>query len=191
MGAPGSGKSFVASLFAELGCGVIDADRLAHEAIQTPAVRDQLRQWWGDGVLDASGRVDRSAVGKIVFGDEPELRRLEALVHPLVHAGRAQERAQFFADSAVPAVVEDCPLLLESGLDKSCDALVYIDCPYEVRLQRLAQSRGWDAEELTKRENLQTPLDTKRQSADYVISNGDTPAQVSEQVKHVLKLVSL
>ena len=69
LGAPGSGKSTVARAFADLGCGVIDADRLAHEALQSQPVRDQLAQWWGDDVLDDAGRVDRSAVGKIVFAD--------------------------------------------------------------------------------------------------------------------------
>ena len=190
LGAPGAGKSTVARFFAELGCAVIDADALAHRAIQADDVKQQLRQWWGDRVLDAEGSIDRKTVGQIVFREEAQLRRLEAVLHPRVNAGRERERERAFADPSVVAVVEDCPLLLETGLDQQCDALVLVDCPFEVRLQRLAESRGWDAAELQRRESRQVPLDIKRQSADYVISNDKAPAQVREQAKHVLQQVS-
>jgi len=189
MGGPGSGKSTVASLFAELGCAVIDADRLAHAALQTDDVTDQIRQRWGEGIFDSVGQVDRGKLGKIVFEDEAALKQLESIVHPLVHAGRHREREQHQADSSVVAIVEDCPLLIESGLDKDCDALVFIDCPDPIRLERVANSRGWDDLELKKRDQRQLPLDTKRQSADYVISNGETMARVREQVEHVLNQI--
>ena len=187
LGAPGAGKSTVARAFADCRCAVIDADQLAHLALEEQDVKDQLSQWWGDRVLDGSGRVDRKAVGRIVFADADELLRLEQLVHPRVHAGRARERQRAFADDAVRAVVEDCPLLLETGLDKQCDALVFIDCPLEIRLARLADSRGWDEAELKSREQRQVPLDIKRRSANYVISNGQAAAQLREQAEHVLQ----
>jgi len=187
LGAPGSGKSTVARAFAELGCAVIDADALAHAALQTDAVKEQLLQWWGDRVLDADGEVDRKAVGQIVFANPDELKRLEALVHPIVNTERRREREGAFADPEVTAVVEDCPLLLETGLDKQCDAIILIDCPFDIRLERLRASRGWDAEELKRREQRQMPLDTKRRAADYVISNGSAVTLVREQAERVLQ----
>lgn len=187
MGAPGAGKSAAASLFAEAGCAVVDADQLAHDAIQADHVRAQLRGWWGDGVFDASGAVNRKAVGAIVFADKGALKKLEALIHPIVHRGRAELRRRYMQDASVQAVVEDCPLLIESGLDEQCDRLVFIDCPEPIRLQRLQDTRGWDAEEAKKRQEHQLPLDTKRRSADYVIDNGEPFEVVRKQVREVLE----
>ena len=187
MGGPGSGKSTVAGLFGEMGCAVIDADRLAHAALQVDGVKREIRERWGEGVLNSQGEIDRAALGKIVFEDEAALKHLESIVHPLVHEGRQREREQHQADPSVVAIVEDCPLLIESGLDKDCDALVFIDCADPIRLERVANSRGWDAVELKKRDEQQLPLDTKRRSADYVISNDETLARVREQVEHVLQ----
>ena len=188
-GGPGSGKSTVARLFAELGCGIIDADQLAHEALQQDAVLEQLVQWWGDAVLTGQGTVDRPAVGRVVFGNEAELQRLESVIHPMVHAGRAASREKMLADASVLAIIEDCPLLLESGLDDSCDAVVFVDCPLPVRLQRLQQSRGWDEKELQKREQHQIPLDIKRRSADYVVDNGEPIENVRSRVKQLLNQI--
>lgn len=187
MGAPGSGKSTIARYFAELGCGVIDADRLAHGAIQTPQAKDKLRAWWGGHVFDELGEVNRTAVGQIVFNDRDELRRLEELIHPIVHQGRATQRQALMAGPAVVAIVEDCPLLLESKLDQQCDATVFIDCPGSVRYERLLQSRGWDRAEVQKREESQLPLDIKRQSADYVILNDGPVEGIRSQVEQVLR----
>ncbi len=187
MGGPGSGKSSVAKLFEELGCAVIDADRLAHEAMRSPMVQQQVRERWGDPVFDQDGSINRAALGRIVFEDPAALSELEAIVHPRVHEARQFEREQHLANPAIVGIVEDCPLLLESKLDRDCDRLVFVDTPENIRLQRVHESRGWDAEELKKRDERQLPLDTKRQAADYVISNNQGLAHLREQVRNVLQ----
>jgi dephospho-CoA kinase len=173
LGAPGSGKSTVARALAAEGCAVIDADRLSHEALEEPDVVEQLRQWWGEGVIGPDGRPDRAAIGRIVFQDAAERERLEGLLHPRVHARRRELRAACGRDPAVRAIVEDMPLLLEKGLADQVDALVFVAAPRAQRLRRLADSRGWDAAEVDRREKSQVPLDTKRARADYVIDNRD------------------
>lgn len=186
LGAPGSGKSTVARQFAQLGCGVIDADVLAKEALDEPAVRDRLVEWWGSRVLTPEGRVDRKAVAAIVFDRPEELARLESVVHPRVHEKRQALRQKYNADDAIVAIVEDVPLLLEKNLDRLCDVLVYVDAPREVRLRRVRESRGWTEGDLAAREKNQLPLDFKRKSAEHVVDNGADELQTFAQVRRVL-----
>jgi len=190
MGAPGSGKSLVAGQLASQGCVVIDSDALSRQAFEQPGVIEQLKQWWGDAVIQPDGRVDRSAVARVVFQDQAALDRLEGLIHPIVHAQRARLRERALASPGIVALVEDSPLLIESGIDKSCDVLIYIDAPLAVRQARVLKTRGWGADELARREENQLPLDIKRERADYVISNDAGEAHCLEQTRRVLSRIT-
>lgn len=185
-GGVGSGKSTVARMLAQLGCAVIDADQLAAEALNEPDVAEQLRNWWSDAVFDANGRVNRRAVGEKVFADVEQLRRLEQLVHPKVHAARRRLRRRYITDPAVPAIVEDCPLLYEVGLDGETDVVIFVACDRETRLQRLAQTRNWTEAELAGREKNQRPLDIKASRADYIVNNDADEPKVFSHVRGVL-----
>ena len=185
MGAPGAGKSWVAQQFENLGCCIIDADALARDAINQPEIQKQLCEWWGGDVIGRDGLINRIAIAKHVFGNRENLEKLENLVHPMVHQLRAELRTKAFKNSQFKAVIEDCPLLLEVGLDKECDVLVYVEAPWEARLQRVTANRGWDEAELRKREKNQALLDTKRQRADYIISNDADWAYCEAQVREI------
>ena len=196
VGGIGSGKSHVAGLFAELGCLVIDSDAQVREAYRDPAVLATIREWWGGDVFRPDGTLDRSAVAGKVFGDPAEKRRLEALIHPLVHAAREQAMRGAAGDPQVVAYVWDTPLLLEVGLRDQCDAIVFVDAPFEARLARVRATRGWDEAELVRREKSQMPLDTKRRLSEYPLNNAaHAGADVSgstdlrEQVRRVLSQI--
>jgi len=186
LGGPGSGKSYVAQQLAREGAAVIDADAIARDVLELPEVRKTLVGWWGTQVLSADGRVDRAVVGDRVFDDPRELARLESLIHPRVNARRRELREIYRADMDVVAIVEDCPLLLERKLEGDCDWLVYVDVPRETRLERVGRTRGWSAQELSRREENQTPLDTKRARADYIFNNDVDPSVVQTQARHLL-----
>ena len=188
VGGIGSGKSFVARQFEKLGCGVIDADKLARQALADPVVRDTIVQWWGPGMLDAQGAIDRKAVGAKVFDDAAALERLEGLIHPRVHEGRARCRAELERDASIVAIVEDTPLLMEKGLDGACDVIVYVEASRENRLRRVSQ-RGWDESELARREKKQCALDRKAARADYVVNNDADEPQCLVQVRRVLSQI--
>jgi dephospho-CoA kinase len=188
-GGIGGGKSFVARLFGDEGCCVIDSDRQVRDAYADPGVRATLRQWWGDEAFTPDGEVNRPAVSQKVFADPAERRRLEGLVHPWVADARDRLMERCAGDAQVLAFVWDTPLLFEAGLRDRCDAVVFVDTPRDLRLERVRTTRGWDAAELRRRENLQLDLDRKRELSDYVVTNTADAGSVRAQVRHVLSRI--
>ncbi len=185
-GGIGSGKSEVARLLGGMGCVVSHSDDDVREVLSRPEVRDVLLGWWGRRVLGPGGEVDRKAVARIVFGDEAQRRRLEGLVHPLVDAKRKESWQDAAAEGSVAAFVIDAPLLFEAGLDGQCDAIIFVDAPEPVRIDRVRARRGWDAAELQRREKNQWPLETKRERADHLIINDGSVADLQRRVRSIL-----
>lgn len=151
VGRIGAGKSTVARRFAEHGAAVIDADRLAHEALADPAVVAEVVARFGAAVRDAAGRIDRAALARLVFGPTPAhdaaLADLESIVHPRVR--RRIEAA--LAPGSARVVVLDVPLLVQAGWADLCTDLVVVGCEESVRRGRLA-ARGWSPEQIAARD---------------------------------------
>ena len=187
LGGPGAGKSHLASVLEALGAGVVDADALARQVLDDPTVRGEIVGWWGPRILQADGSVNRSVVGEIVFASPAELARLESVIHPRVNRLRAEARARFQVDDSVSAIVEDCPLLLERGLEGDCDWLVFVEAADATRLGRVTSKRGWSEQELRRRENHQHPLDIKRGRADYVFNSDADPSAFEAQARRLLE----
>ena len=188
-GGIGAGKSSVARVFQTLGAAVIDFDRLTHEQLRHPEVVTKLRRWWGDGICTAAGEVDHQAVASIVFDDPAQLSRLEGLLYPRLDRRRVELVAAYERDPAVDAVVLDAAKLYEAGLGELCNAVVFVEVERALRLQRLAETRGWTDAELTRRENLQDALDKKRYLADYVVVNHSDIDHLRPQVERVFSSV--
>ena len=188
-GGIGSGKSFIAKLFADEGCLVVSADDQVRTVYADPAVRETLKQWWGPGVLNSEGQVDRRAVAGRVFQKPDERRRLEALIHPRVAAMRDAAMAAAADDAQVLAFVWDIPLLFEVGLDSRCDVIVFVDTPWEDRLRRVRETRGWDEAELRRRENLQLGLDNKRRMSNDILQNTADVGFARRQVQEILSRI--
>jgi dephospho-CoA kinase len=192
VGGIGSGKSFVAKLFGSMGCFVVQSDKLAEEAYNQGEIRRQLSEQWGAKVFESDGKVDRKALAGIVFNDAEARRRLETIVHPFVNRRRDELMAERVGDAAageVAAFVWDTPLLMETGLDRQCDTVVFVEAPQALREARLAAGRGWDGEELNRREILQLPLDKKRKISEYVVENTADADYARGQVQEVLSRI--
>lgn len=187
VGGIGSGKSFIADLFGELGCLVTKSDDHVREAYRRPEVKQTLHAWWGDAVITPEGEVDRKAVAERVFNHPEELKRLEGLIHPMV--GQIRDEQMLKAGPLVKAFIWDTPLLYEVGLDEQCDAVVFVDAPLEMRQKRVREHRGWSESELLRREKSQLPLDKKRQMAQYMVSNTADQAFARRQVEAVLSRI--
>jgi dephospho-CoA kinase len=188
-GGIGSGKSFVARLFGELGCCVIHADDQVRSAYDDPEIRRTLESWWGSGISRADGSIDRRVIAQRIFSDEKDRVRLEQLLHPWVADKRDEVMAQAVKDPNLKAFVWDTPLLFETGLDRQCDALVFVQAPDSVRFTRVQQTRGWDRSELIRREKLQWPLDKKQKLAHYVVVNTADAVSCRSQVREILSRI--
>lgn len=167
----GAGKSTVVSLFASWGGTVIDADVLAREVVEPGgAALGEIRAVFGDEVLDASGRLDRAAMRRIVFSDEASRQRLEAILHPAIRA-RFRDRvaeAEVAGDRCVIGVV---PLLFEKDMTDEFDLVLLVDAPTEIRIERLVAKRGLSPEEARAVAAAQMPAEEKRSRADLIIDN--------------------
>src|SRR6185503_2708362 len=174
LGGIGSGKSTVASLLAESGAEVVDADRLAHQVLRMPSARSRVVSRFGSGVLGPDGEVDRKRLAEVVFSDRRSLEDLNGIIHPAVideilarvRSHRTAERGPGTAG----LLVLDVPLLSESPLGNECDALVFVDADREVRRERL-RARGWDDREMERRESFQASLEDKSRMARFHIDN--------------------
>ncbi len=187
-GGIGSGKSTVARFLEGLGCVVSDSDAEAKACLRDPEVRGLLVARWGSGVLDRGGEIDRSAVARIVFNDEGERAWLESVIHPRLERTRRSKFERAAASGAAGLVI-DAPLLFEAGLDKGCDAVIFVDCPRSERLRRVRESRGWDESELDRREKAQMPLDEKRRRSDYVVLNTGDPDDLETGVREAFEQI--
>jgi dephospho-CoA kinase len=188
IGGIGSGKSLVADAFARHGAYVISGDRLGHEALRQPEVRDRVAAHFGRGVVDAQGEIDRRRLGAVVFADVGQLRVLEGMVFPSIERQLQEEIAAARADAAVRLVVFDAAVLLEAGWDRWCDAVVYVHAPRAERLARLARQRGWGAKEVEAREDAQMSLTEKVTRADFVVDNSGPPERLEGQVADLLRV---
>ena len=168
-----SGKSTVSAILAELGAVVIDGDPLAREVVAqgTPGLA-QVVEAFGTDLLTPEGDLDRPALGRIVFADEAERRRLEGIMHPLVFERYAALEAAAPRDALV---VHDIPLLAESGRADTFDAVIVVDAPAEVQVERMVRDRGWTREDAESRIAAQATREQRLAIATYVIDNTGTP----------------
>ena len=166
-----SGKSEVARLLADRGATIIDADELAREAVEpeTQALKDIIKRW-GKDILNQDGGLDRAALRQIVFADQNELDALNRIVHPGVTRLRDREIARA-RERGDPIVVCVIPLLFERNIVEEFDAIILVDAPRPLRLERLVATRGLEETEAMNMIASQMPAELKRARADFVIEN--------------------
>jgi dephospho-CoA kinase len=179
-GGIGSGKSTVAALLAERGAVVVDADRLAREAVApgTPGLT-AIAEEFGPGVVTEDGALDRAALASVVFADPAARARLDAIVHPRVRA-RAAELAAAAPPGSV--VVQDVPLLVETGQAGSFDLVLVVETEAETRVARLVD-RGLSAADARARIASQATDEQRRAVADVVLRNDGAPEELAAQVQ--------
>jgi dephospho-CoA kinase len=175
-----SGKSVAASRLRELGAVLVDADALAREVVEpgTEGLQRIVAEF-GDGVLGHDGRLDRPELGALVFGNPERLAVLNRIVHPLVRS-RAAAVVAAAQDGAV--VVQDIPLLVETGQGSDFHLVVVVDAPEDIRLQRMLAHRGMTEEGARSRMTAQATREDRLAAADVVLQNSGGLQDLLDQV---------
>jgi dephospho-CoA kinase len=178
-GGIGSGKSEASRMLAARGAVVVDADSIAREVVELGTVGlERLVSEFGPQILAADGSLDRAAMASRVFADPEARERLEAVIHPLV-AQRSADVVNAAPDEAV--VVYDVPLLVENSI-RGFDLVVVVDAPDDVRLDRLTRLRGMEPGDARARMAAQATRDERLSSADVVLDNSGSLADLERQV---------
>ena len=175
-----SGKTAVSDALGERGAVVIDADVLARQVVEpgTPGLAAVVERFGAD-VLADDGRLNREALGRVVFADPVARRDLEAIVHPAVRARAAALESAAPTDSVVVHVI---PLLVETGQEADYDVVVVVDVAPERQLERLQRRNGFDAEAAGARIAAQATRENRLAVADAVLHNDTTPEDLLDQV---------
>lgn len=181
-----SGKTTFADALRARGVPVVDADALARAAVApgSPALAEIVRTF-GQDVLSPGGALDRKKLGAIVFGDAAARRRLEAITHPAVRRGMADETARLAA-AGHDLAFYDTPLLFEVGLDRVLDCVAVVWAPRDVQRARLVARDGLTEEEADARLAAQLPIDDKAARADFVVLNAGAPAELGPKADRLL-----
>jgi dephospho-CoA kinase len=181
-----TGKTTVVAMLRELGCRVLEADKIAHQVMEPGgAAYDEVVREFGRDILMPDGLVDRKKLGAIVFADPKRLARLNAIVHPPVLEEQMRQLAAIEKADAYAVAVVEAALLIEAGFDKKLDYLVVTWCTPEQQLARLTQSgrgRGLTAAQAQQRIAAQMPVEEKRQKADTVVDCSGTIEHTRAQV---------
>jgi dephospho-CoA kinase len=189
------GKSFVTSVFAELGCHVLDADETAREVVLpgSPGLRS-VAEVFGEEVLNTDGTLNRRQLGAIVFADEAKRQKLNQLLHPFIIARQDEIMRAWEAEDPNGIGIIDAALMIESGGYRRFDKLIVVHCRPEVQLERLMLRSGLGRDEAQARIDAQMPQAEKQKFADYLIDTSDgfelTKARTHEVHKDLVRLAS-
>ena len=184
-----TGKSTVTAMLRERGIPVIDADQIAREVVEPgkPAYEAIVRHFGRDILLE-DGQIDRKKLGEVVFSDEAERQKLNAIVHPEVRRVMRQEAVVAEANGA-PIVFMDIPLLYESKLQYLVEKIVVVYAPSDMQLARMMERDELDEEQAKKRLRAQFPIDQKKLEADFLIDNSQSREETQRQVEELLTVI--
>lgn len=182
-GSSGSGKSTASSILRSFGAAVVSADELARKAVEPgTSGLNRIRDVFGPNIVDNAGALDRKTLGRIIFNDPSAREKLEAIIHPIVQQSARDEIA--LCRTSSPIVVYDCPLLFETGLEKSnlLDCTLLIHAGTQNKIMRLVERDHISAADAEKRLACQMSDGDKATLADYVITNDGTLEELTTKL---------
>ena len=177
------GKSFVTSVFAELGARVLDADQTAREvvAVGAPGLAEIVKTF-GANVLLPDGALNRARLGEIIFANKALRNELNKIVHPLVFAAQDEKLRQWEAQDPEGIGIVDAALMIESGGFRRFDKLIVVYCQPEIQLARLMRRNQLSQAKAEQRINAQMSQEEKKKRADFLLDTSESFAHTREEV---------
>jgi dephospho-CoA kinase len=187
-----TGKSTVAAMLKERGAVLIDADQVARDVVEpgTEGLR-RIRERFGSRVFQEDGRLNRAALGNIIFKDEGLRKELGRLLHPLIMEEMQKRTRNALAKNPHAIVIWDVPLLIEENLTQFVEKVIVVYVPESVQLQRLIKRNALSEEEARERIAAQLSIEEKKRVADFVIDNSDSLEMTERQVDQLWNYLTL
>ena len=186
-----TGKSTVAAIFEAAGARLIDADRIARDAVRkgAPAYHDTVAHF-GEAVLQGDGEIDRKRLAAVIFNDPAEQRSLERIVHPQVKQEITRRLDRIRRETPDALVIVDVPLLFESGMDRGLAVAIVVYVPEQIQLERLMARDALTQPEALARIRAQMPIEKKKSLATLVIDNSGSLERTRDQTLEVYRRLS-
>lgn len=186
------GKSFVLGVFRDLGCSVLDADKVARDVVEPGTVGlERVVASFGDKILRSDGSLDRAALSAIVFADNDKRVELNSIIHPLVFLEQDRWLNEREAEDPASIAIVDAALMIESGGYRRFDALIVVWCEPELQLQRLMTRDGVTRVDAERRIAAQMPQSEKKRYADYLIDTSSSFEDTRRQANEVYNRLKL
>lgn len=187
-GTSGSGKSSACEIFSDLGCAVLDCDRIYHEMTNSPSdCLLALVAEFGPKVMK-DGRLDREALREIVFNDAEKLRLLNQISHSYIKE-ELKKHLRHLSDSGAECVLLDAPTLFEAGIDAWCDHLIAVTAPKEDKIRRICHRDGLSVQDAMLRLKNQRSDEFLIEKCDFVLRNNGSLEDLTEQCKKILNTI--
>lgn len=186
-----SGKSVAAAVFSRLGARVIDADLIAHDLLRPPsqAFHAVVREF-GEGVLSASGDVDRKALGRLIFADAEKRLLLNGILHPRIIARQEELAREARREDSRAVIIVEAALIYEAGVSERFSKIIVAWCSPEQQIERLAAKSGLPLNQAAARVTAQISANEKRRRADYVIDCSGELKETQRQAAEVYAKLS-
>lgn len=188
-GSIASGKSTVSSMLKEKSYPIVDADEIARLVVEPgTSTIQEIREVFGEEVLQKDGSLNRAKLGERIFGDEAERNKLNAIMHPAIRTEMLRQKEYHLANGE-NTVVMDIPLLFEGKLQSLVDKIIVVSVSTETQKSRLIARNQFTEEEAESRMNSQLPMELKENNADFVVDNNGSLEETKTQLEAILKKI--
>ena len=185
-GQTGAGKSTVRELFKAKGAAVIDADAVSHDIVDNDlSCLTDIVEHFSCIVLNDKGKLNRKALGRIVFSDQKKLAVLNKIMFPYI-VSAIKGKVTAYEHAGAQMIVIDGATLIESGCSKMCSVLISVTAEEETRLTRIIHRDGISKRDAVRRVSAQHPEEFYIEASDYVIKNNGTPGDLEREAERVL-----